>query len=96
MELDERARVKQMQKEFQIRKMKRLNIFMHTLLCYVCQIVLVGLIFKQLVTQEAEKFRTVESNLFILMARFICSTILHLSLIDEVYAGMDMMKFALN
>lgn len=32
----------------------------------------------------------------ILFARFICGTILHLSLIDEVCTGLDNMKFCLN
>ena len=32
----------------------------------------------------------------ILFARFICGTILHLSLIDEVTTGIENMKFACN
>jgi hypothetical protein len=32
----------------------------------------------------------------IMFARFICATILHLSLIDEVSAGLEMMKYAVN
>ena len=32
----------------------------------------------------------------IVFARFICTSILHLSLIDEVTVGMEMMKFAIN
>ncbi len=35
-------------------------------------------------------------HVFILFARFICATILHLSLVDEVSAGLEMMKYALN
>jgi hypothetical protein len=31
-----------------------------------------------------------------MIARFICATILHLSLVDEVSAGMDIMKYTLN
>ena len=31
-----------------------------------------------------------------MIARFVCATILHLSLVDEVSAGMDIMKYALN
>jgi hypothetical protein len=31
-----------------------------------------------------------------MFARFICATILHLSLIDEVSAGLEMMKYAVN
>lgn len=35
-------------------------------------------------------------DLFITFARFICSTILHLSLIDEVSHGLEMMKYSCN
>jgi hypothetical protein len=31
-----------------------------------------------------------------MLARFICATILHLSLVDEVSAGLEMMKYASN
>ena len=51
---------------------------------------------RQLVVQDIDAFRTVEDDILILFARFICATILHLSLIDEVYAGLDMMKYSLN
>ena len=57
---------------------------------------LVGLILKQLITDDKELFKTIEESSFILFARFICASILHLSLIDEVYAGLDMMKYCLN
>lgn len=32
----------------------------------------------------------------ITFARFICATILHLSLVDEVSAGLEMMKYSIN
>ena len=35
-------------------------------------------------------------NIFIMFARFICATILHLSCVDEVHAGLEMMKYAVN
>ena len=31
-----------------------------------------------------------------MFARFICATILHLSCVDEVYAGLEMMKYSVN
>lgn len=37
-----------------------------------------------------------EVGIVILFTRFICGTILHLSLIDEVCSGLDNMKFCLN
>ena len=95
-EIEDRIAIKKQQKEFQIRKMKRLNIFMHVVLCFVCQIVLIALILKQLIIDDAIKFRTIEESSLVLFARFICASILHLSLIDEVYAGLDMMKYCLN
>lgn len=39
---------------------------------------------------------TADVDVIILFARFICGTILHLSLIDEVSTGLDNMKFCLN
>ena len=35
-EIEDRIATKLVQKQFQIRKMKRLNIFMHVVLCFVC------------------------------------------------------------
>ena len=35
-------------------------------------------------------------GIVLLFSRFICATILHLSLIDDVYNSLDNMKFALN
>jgi hypothetical protein len=36
------------------------------------------------------------ANIFITFARFICATVLHVSLIDEISHGMMMMKFVCN
>ncbi len=38
----------------------------------------------------------IQASTLILFARFICCTILHLSLIDEVDFGLVMMKYAVN
>ena len=76
------------QKEFQIRKQKRLNIFLHVILCFVCQFVLIVSISAYLVEGEANrKLFTDEVGVIILFGRFICGTILHLSLVDEVTKG---------
>jgi hypothetical protein len=84
-------------KEFQIRKSKRLNIFLHVLLCFLCQIFLIVTIFNYLITDPTtSSYFTVDVGVIILFARFICGSILHLSLIDEVSTGLDNMKFALN
>ena len=89
--------MKRLQKEYQIRKAKRLNIFLHVLLCFLCQIVLIVTIFNYLITDPIQQtYFTTDVGVIILFARFICGTILHLSLIDEVCTGLDNMKFCLN
>lgn len=37
-----------------------------------------------------------ESTLPVLFTRFVCATILHLSVVNEVLEGITMMKYALN
>lgn len=48
--------IKLMQKEFMIRRNKRLNIFLHVILCFVCQIVLVVAIARYLITSNVSAF----------------------------------------
>lgn len=93
--IEEQALIRLMQKEFQIRVKKRVNIFLHVLLCFTCQIVLVITIAIYLVEAQLDKF-TSEVGVIVMFCRFICGTILHLSLLDEVTTGMANMKFALN
>ena len=82
-------------KEFHIRSRKRMNIFLHVCLCFVCQIVLVIAIAVYLLMEQADKFvEPIKPD--VMFCRFICGTILHLSLIDEVMTGLSNMKFALN
>ena len=69
---------------------------MHAALCFFCQFMLVGLIFYQLIIYEFDLFFEEVNSVLQLLARFICATILHLALIDEVYTGMDNMKYSLN
>jgi len=83
-------------KERQIIKKKRLNIFMHCCICFGCQAVLVVMLFKQLINDNWGQFTKIIDNIFLLMMRFICATILHLSLLDETYTAMQCMKFAVN
>lgn len=83
-------------KERQIIKKKRLNIFMHCCICYGCQGVLVIMLFKQLIEDNWDQFTKIVDNIFLLMMRFICASILHLSLLDETYTAMQCMKFAVN
>ena len=87
--------IKLMQKEFMIRRNKRLNIFLHVILCFVCQIVLVITIARYLITSNVSAF--IEPvDLQTLFGRFICGTILHLSMLGEVQRGLANMKYVLN
>lgn len=55
------------------------------------------MIFRYLITDPLQKAAFFENvGVVILFSRFICGTILHLSLIDEVSTGLDNMKFCLN
>lgn len=85
--------LKMVQKAFTARKNKRLNIFLHTLLTFTCQMVLVITIARYIL--ESSSF-TEHVDLTLLFSRFICGTILHLSLLGEVTRGMQNMKFVLN
>ena len=79
-----------------IRKQKRLNIFLHVILCFVCQTVLIVSISQYLITPANVGAFTAPVGIMILFGRFICGSILHLSLIDEVTKGLQNFKFALN
>lgn len=82
---------------FEIKNNKRLNISVHVALTFICQIVLIAMSFNELLTNEYwyPNFK-VQCNSLILFGRFICSSILHLALQEEVSIGLDMMKYALN
>ncbi len=93
----DQQRIKKLLKEFQIRKAKRSNIFLHVLLCFLCQVVLIIMIFNYLISDATQRAAFLTNvGVVILFARFICGTILHLSLIDEVCTALDNMKFSLN
>lgn len=95
--VQEQEMIRKFQKEFQIRKAKRLNIFLHVLLCFLCQLFLILNIFNFLISDPYQRSQfTSDVSVIILFARFICGTILHLSLIDEVSTGLENMKFCLN
>lgn len=58
---------------------------MNAALTFCCQFILVILIFYELIHLEGKDFTIEVNSCWVLFARFICTTILHLSLIDEVY-----------
>jgi len=53
-------------------------------------------VFYELFMTQAHLFTVPTGSSWVLFARFICTTVLHLSLIDEVYQSLEMMKFCLN
>ena len=69
---------------------------MHVILCFVCQIVLIYSISSYLINSPMVSLFTEPVSIWILFGRFICGTILHLSLVDEVTKGLQNFKFALN
>lgn len=103
-ETDQAAKVKNeakiafvQQRVFEIKKQKRLNIAVHVVLTFLLQITLVIMTYHELVSNC--NFNVIiisQVNIFIMFARFICATILHLSCVDEVHAGLMMMKFSVN
>jgi len=47
-------------------------------------------------TYDGKLFTEIENNSWVLFGRFICASVLHLSLLDEVQQSLNMMKFCLN
>jgi hypothetical protein len=80
------------------RKTKRVYALMHAILTFVLQSIIMLEIYIQLLGAEKERKNFVHELNFtlIIYARFVCAVILHLSLMDDVYFGMQMMKYALN
>lgn len=72
-----------------------MNIFIHVVLCFICQVILVGTIASYLVAYQS-KFFTKEVTSIVMFCRFICGSILHLSLLEEVTTGLNNIKFVLN
>ena len=69
----------------------------NTLLTFTFQMTLIILTFYEL-GHNCEYWSIIIApvNVYIMVARFICATILHLSLVDEVNQGLTMMKYAVN
>ena len=84
------------QRNFEVRKQKRLNIMTHCYLCFAFQIGLIAMLFHEIRAPSRAQLINLNIVLMIILARFICGSILHLSLLDEVTNGLNCMKFALN
>jgi hypothetical protein len=67
------------------------------LLTFILQFTLIIMTFNELFTNcNYTQVIIAPVPLMIMFARFICATILHLSCVDEVHAGLTMMKFSVN
>ena len=64
----------------------------------ICQLVLLWFLAVEAFTSDdtVEAFKTPPDSFAIVMARFLCATFLHISLVDEVKQGLNMMKFSIN
>lgn len=69
---------------------------MLALLTWVCQMILIVEIMIQLIYGEKAHFDDMLNTGAIIFVRFICATILHLSLIEEVNSSLMNMKYVLN
>lgn len=89
-----------MVKIYEERNISKNIIFIHVFITAFCQGVLVSLLFVDVIGSDMidikENFGTLTESLGIIMARFICTIVLHLSQQDEVKRGLDLMKYALN
>ena len=84
------------QRNFEVRKQKRLNILTHCYLCFAFQMGLIAMLFHEIRAPTRSANINLKIVLMIILARFICGSMLHLSLLDEVSNGLNYMKFALN
>lgn len=76
---------------------KRVVIYSHVLLTFFTQSILVVLSFYELCTnRQWYIFFAVPVYAPIMFGRFICTAILHLSMLDGITLGFQLMKFALN
>ena len=70
---------------------------MQALFVSICQLGLISLlVLNEILAQDAGEHYTYPSNIWVVLARFICAIMLHLSVSDEMQQGLDLMKFAAN
>lgn len=96
-EIEEKKQFLKDQRNFEIRKQKRLNILVHVFLTFLFQFTLVVLVFFEIFFNCQYSYNIISlTNTAMLFGRFICASILHMSLIDEVSAGLEYMKYSVN
>ena len=75
----------------------RANILNRVVFLFIIQTYLVGHILKAAVESTGEKsWLNMPDSAWIVLARFVCGLMMHISLSDELEAGMTSMKYSLN
>ena len=74
----------------------RIYFFAQALLCVFMQFLLISLALLQIYEEDLERIGTLMLNPFILLCRLFAAMILHLSLVQNVKAGLERMKFVIN
>ena len=70
---------------------------MHVFITFLFQTFLVSIVFIQMLTIESYyKFLVYKAPAKIVFCRYVCAIILHITLVDEVKAKLNMMKFVCN
>jgi hypothetical protein len=76
---------------------KRSNIIIHAYLCFGFQLTLCLMVFWELCTScSYYKHLFIASNPVIIYGRFVCVTILHITMLELADGQVKMMKFAIN
>jgi hypothetical protein len=66
-------------------------------LTFACQFVLVMMSFYELATNDQYlPYYKQSVSIMLIFGRFICATILHLSIVDNVNCGLEIMKYTCN
>lgn len=81
----------------EVLKAKRVNIIVHIMFTFILQLTLIVLTFIEIrFNCEYNLILLTPVTGHIMFARFVCAIILHLDSVDEILAGMSMMKFSTN
>lgn len=84
-----------------ILKQKRTDALMLTLLTFFCQLLMITEIWVQILNPKYQEnhiadLTTLNPNPWVSYGRFVCATVLHLSLIEEVSGSLLRMKYVIN
>jgi hypothetical protein len=74
----------------------RIYFFAQANLCAFMQMLLIGLALFEIWSDDLARIAYLQKNAFILLCRLFAAMILHLSLVQNVKAGLERMKFSIN